>query len=151
MSNNPYSSPNEAQVTSRSARDMLAGPAVALIALSLCCIVVLLATLAMNAYLMLSGAAGRLPRPGIGITKEEQIGLRAAWEIVMLVANVVILFGAVKMKRLENYRLAKTSAVIAMIPCVGPCCLAGIPFGFWAMVVLNNPEVADAFDERESE
>ena len=27
---------------------------------------------------------------------------------------------------------------IACIPCLGPCCLLGIPFGIWAFIVLTR-------------
>ncbi len=33
----------------------------------------------------------------------------------------------------------------AMIPCVSPCCLLGLPLGIWALIVLVKPEVKAAF------
>ena len=65
--------------------------------------------------------------------------------IIGLVVGALILFGAIKMKNLESYGLAMTASIIAMIPCVSPCCLLGLPLGIWAVVVLNNPEVKSAF------
>jgi hypothetical protein len=38
-----------------------------------------------------------------------------------------------------------TASVIAMIPCISPCCIVGLPIGIWAMVVLSKPEVKSAF------
>jgi hypothetical protein len=29
---------------------------------------------------------------------------------------------------------------------LGPCCIVGIPFGIWAIVVLSKPEVKRAFE-----
>jgi predicted lysophospholipase L1 biosynthesis ABC-type transport system permease subunit len=65
--------------------------------------------------------------------------------IVAILVSGLILFGAIKMKRLESYGLAMAVSIIAMIPCFSPCCLIGLPIGIWAMVVLSKPEVKSAF------
>jgi len=65
--------------------------------------------------------------------------------IIGLVIGVVVLLGALKMKSLTSYGFAMTSAILAMIPCVSPCCLVGLPIGIWAVVVLNDPVVKSAF------
>jgi hypothetical protein len=62
-----------------------------------------------------------------------------------LALSGVTLFGALKMKNLENYGLAMAASIIAIIPCFGPCCCIGIPVGIWSLVVLNKPEVKSAF------
>jgi hypothetical protein len=51
----------------------------------------------------------------------------------------------VKMKRLESYGLAMTAAIIVMVPYVSPCCILGLPFGIWALVVLCDSSVKAAF------
>jgi hypothetical protein len=56
----------------------------------------------------------------------------------------VVIFGAIKMKALENYALAMASAVLALLPC-SLCCLVSLPIGVWALVTLLNPEVKAAF------
>src|ERR1051326_2991519 len=56
----------------------------------------------------------------------------------------VVLFGAIQMKKLENYGLAMAASIIAMLPC-SACCLAGFPIGIWCLVVLSKPEVKSAF------
>lgn len=59
---------------------------------------------------------------------------------------VLILVGAVKMKNLSSRGWAYTSAILAMIPCTSSiCCLLGLPFGIWALIALNNPDVKRAF------
>ena len=50
-----------------------------------------------------------------------------------------------KMKNLESYSFAMAASIIAMIPCIGPCCLLGIPFGIWSIVVLGDAQVKAAF------
>lgn len=39
----------------------------------------------------------------------------------------------------------RPAAILAMIPCVSPCCLLGLPLGIWALIVLLKPEVKAAF------
>ena len=64
--------------------------------------------------------------------------------IVGLLISGVILFGAIKMKKLESYGLAMTASILAMLPC-SACCLVGLPIGIWSLVVLCKPEVKSAF------
>lgn len=46
----------------------------------------------------------------------------------------------------RSYGVAFAGAIISVIPCIGsPCCALGIPFGIWALVVLNDPTVKAAF------
>ena len=71
------------------------------------------------------------------------IGIGSA--IFTLITGVVILFGALKMRKLENYVFAFTAMILAMLPCVSACCILGLPFGIWALVVLNKPEVKSQF------
>jgi hypothetical protein len=65
--------------------------------------------------------------------------------ILGVIMSVLVLYGALRMKKLSGYNWAMTAAILALIPCIGPCCLAGIPIGIWALVVLSKPEVKDAF------
>ncbi len=65
--------------------------------------------------------------------------------MVGIVVAGVIIFGALKMKSLENYTLSMVASILAMVPCISPCCLIGLPIGIWALVVLNRPEVKGAF------
>jgi hypothetical protein len=69
----------------------------------------------------------------------------AIGNLFTLALSGVTLFGALKMKNLENFGLAIAASIIALIPCFGPCCCIGIPAGIWALVVLNKPEVKSAF------
>jgi hypothetical protein len=62
-----------------------------------------------------------------------------------LMVEILILVGAVKMKNLKSYWLAVAAAIIAMVPCISPCCLLGLPFGIWALVVLSDYSVRAAF------
>jgi hypothetical protein len=59
--------------------------------------------------------------------------------------GLVILVGALKMKNLQSRGLAITSSILAMIPCISPCCVLGLPIGIWSLVVLGQPDVKQAF------
>lgn len=63
---------------------------------------------------------------------------------LVIVLGAIVLFGAIKMKKLENYGLAMAASIIAMLPC-SLCCLAGLPIGIWSLVILSKPEVKSAF------
>jgi hypothetical protein len=65
----------------------------------------------------------------------------ALWPLM----NVAIALGAISMIRLKNYRSAYTAAVLSVVPVCSPCFLLGIPFGIWAIVVLNRPEMKQRF------
>jgi prolipoprotein diacylglyceryltransferase len=65
--------------------------------------------------------------------------------LIGVAVGVVILIGALKMKKLESREWAMTSSILAMIPCISPCCIVGLPIGIWALVVLSKPELKNAF------
>jgi predicted Zn finger-like uncharacterized protein len=64
--------------------------------------------------------------------------------IIGLAFAALITMGGIKMKQLQNYGLAMTASILALLPC-GNCCCIGVFFGIWALIVLNRPEVKDAF------
>ena len=63
---------------------------------------------------------------------------------VLMGMGVLILAGSIQMLRRRGYELAMTGSVLAMLPC-SPSCILGLPFGIWSLVVLNNPQVREAF------
>jgi hypothetical protein len=67
------------------------------------------------------------------------------FNIIAIVVAVVIIMGALKMKKLESYGFALTASILAMIPCLSACCILGLPFGIWSIVVLNQADVKAAF------
>lgn len=62
-----------------------------------------------------------------------------------LAISVLILMGASRMQSLRSYEFAFTAAILAMVPCLTPCCLIGLPFGIWAVVVLGKSGVKSHF------
>ena len=72
-------------------------------------------------------------------------GLGIVQDIIGGIVGVIVLIGAAKMQKLQNYQFALTASIVAMVPCISPCCVFGLPFGIWALVVLNKPEVKSQF------
>jgi hypothetical protein len=72
-------------------------------------------------------------------------GLGIVQDIITGVIGVIVLIGAAKMQKLQNYQFALTASIVAIVPCISPCCVFGLPFGIWALVVLNKPEVKSQF------
>lgn len=68
-----------------------------------------------------------------------------AMELLSLAMGALVIVGAIRMMQLRQHGLAFAAAILVMIPCLSPCCLLGIPFGIWALVVLNKPEVKSHF------
>lgn len=67
--------------------------------------------------------------------------------IFAIAVSVVIFLGANKMRKLESYGFSLAASIIAMVPCISPCCIIGLPIGIWAIVVLNKPEVKSHFSK----
>src|SRR5262249_9746071 len=134
------------------AREMVSGPATGLLVTGILGIVTQVCGLAGN-VMIASGALPAGPQFQGGAQQQQQqqmmnmssgvIGIVMGF--VGLVLSVVIIMGAQRMKRLESYGFVMTSAILAAIPCISPCCLVGLPVGIWALVVLNKPEVNSAF------
>jgi hypothetical protein len=146
MSANPYSSPNSGTAKSAvTSQSIVRAPAVALIVVSIICIVFVAIAFLFSGFLLVSGTAGRMQQPSIGVSKETQIAIRMVWSVFILVANTVILVAAIKMRSLRNFPLSNLGAILAVIPCIGPCYLLGIPFGIWALIALHKPGVKEDF------
>lgn len=64
-----------------------------------------------------------------------------------LVLAPVIIYGASRMMKLVNYKMAKAAAILALIPCTSCCFIVSIPVGIWALLVLNRPETRQVFDQ----
>jgi phage FluMu protein Com len=148
---NPYASPTDygafasrppfspAQLRAE-AQDRVSAPAIALIV-----------TGAIGLAIQALGTLGHalsLSIPGMRQDPEMMIVPAEAGVVLGMVGMIVavlIIVGGVKMKNLRSYGLSMTSAIIAMIPCISPCCLLGLPIGIWALVVLSDSRVQNAF------
>ena len=70
--------------------------------------------------------------------------LAAVSAIISIPATLLMIQGAQRMRRLENYRWAYAAAICAVIPWT-PVWVLGLPMGLWAFVRLSNPIVRRGF------
>jgi hypothetical protein len=63
-----------------------------------------------------------------------------------LVMSTIVLIGAIQMLRMRTFGVAVAGAIVAMLNLASYCCLLGLPFGIWALVVLFRPEVRGNFE-----
>jgi hypothetical protein len=110
---------------------------------------------ALIAILILAGGAVRLagltgPEP-IPTDEAQRMGYYAgtiggyAVAFLSLIVAPVIIWGAIQMMKGKKLGLAKTAAILAIIPLTSCCFIIGIPFGIWALVVLGKPDVKALF------
>lgn len=132
----------------RRALDDVQGPATGLIVTAILGIIVqigsLIFTVGTAMYIMQQVPPGT-PGPQAG-ELALQFASNAIGMVVGVTTGIVVLIGARKMKALESYGFAMASSILALIPCISPCCFLGLPIGIWALVVINRPEIKDAFD-----
>lgn len=99
-------------------------------------------------FLVVLGMAAGGHQPGLQPVEPFQVDRSTPVFISMalgLLLDLMILFGSMKMKRLESYGWAMTAALLGVIPCTSPCCVLSMPFGLWALLVLTDPAVKAAF------
>ena len=136
------------------ARRLLKGPSLALLLMGTVGLVITLSGFVARDWLVdaLVRATSTLPAAGpadqLGLWKTERsrsLGLRDyARGLAGVAINGVMIAGALAMRRLENRNLALAAATFALIPCQCCCCVS-IPFGVWALLMLNRPEVKQSF------
>lgn len=133
------------------AAQRVAAPAICLIVVSSLGMVLQLLGLVVN-FLMLNNDVPH-NQPGMqfqgDMPVEVQVAINVGSAVLGIAFGIVVLIGAIKMKNLKSYGLSMAAAIIAMLPCISPCCVLGLPFGIWAIVVLVDPEVKAAFYSQE--
>jgi hypothetical protein len=69
-----------------------------------------------------------------------------AYRLAFLALNLVLIISAIMMMMGKMYWLAMVGSILAMVNFETCCCLLGLPFGIWSLVVLSKAEVKSAFD-----
>ncbi|MDB4555487.1 serine/threonine-protein kinase [bacterium] len=64
--------------------------------------------------------------------------------LVVCVCPLISIWGLIEMRRLRSYEFAIVSCVISMLP-LGGCCFIGFPYGIWALNILSEQRIKDAF------
>jgi hypothetical protein len=79
------------------------------------------------------------------IQQSQQGSLNGLLNLAVAAINGFVLLGAIKMLRLQSYGLCFAACIVAMLPCMNCCCILGLPFGIWGLIVLNKTEVKSQF------
>jgi hypothetical protein len=146
--------PGPPPLSGSDAEQKVAGPAIALIVTAIIGILTQFFRLILSVFNvgMLSGLRNIQPPEGaegfesfISLFTGAMIGLTIISVIIALIASVIMIIAGIRMKKLQSWGLAVTASILAMLPCLGPCCCIGLPIGIWALVVLMKPEVKTAF------
>lgn len=122
-------------------RHLLAAPAIALIVVGGINLVAAIARIGLG--LLLQGEVA-----GDDFFLLFNVGINFGLGLVQLIAAICVLAGGFKMYHASSLGWSMAAAVIAMIPIVSTCCLLGVPFGIWSIVVLNNPDVRGEFSQQ---
>jgi predicted Zn finger-like uncharacterized protein len=64
---------------------------------------------------------------------------------VFVLVNVIIALGAISMLRGRSYGLGMAATILSMINIGNCCCVLGLPFGVWSLIVLLKEDVKRAF------
>lgn len=78
---------------------------------------------------------------------ENSSSFGVVFNLIGLLLAAVVFFAAWQMMQLKGHALAIGGSVVAMIPCLSPCCCLGLPIGIWALIILLKPEVKEGFDQ----
>ena len=137
---NPYASPASLNDPGSSGNPLLV-PAILLLILS--SLFVLFIVVSLPTQFIRIRAIDTSTAEGAGELCGSIVSL-ALWPLM----NLAIALGAISMIRLTSYRSAYTAAILSAIPICSPCFVLGIPFGIWAIVVLNRPDTRQRFSKK---
>ncbi len=123
------------------AQQMVNGPAIFMMILAITMILLQL----LGAVLNLAGGAiaADLP-PEIRDKILAQGALGLVQNAVIIIVNIIILIGSIKMKKCQSHGLAMAASILCIL-CDWGCCCLGIGAGIWGIVVLSKPEVKAVF------
>ena len=74
---------------------------------------------------------------------EVMVGAYAIIGVVQLLVDGLICFGAYNLRSKQSKGLAFMAAILCCIPCCSPLGVLGVPFGIWALVVINTEGTFD--------
>jgi hypothetical protein len=136
---NPYASPASAE-SSGPAAEGLFYPALGILILS----IIWLFLAATNAVFY----GSRLSDPEYNDDSRQFATIMLLYVAITSVYSLALALGAVNMLRMKSYLWAMVTAILAMVPMLGPCYLLAIPFGLRAFLTLRKLEVKVAFERR---
>jgi hypothetical protein len=131
----------------RAALDRVSTPAIFLIIIG--CLGLLGASA--NTVIQATGFNDNAPNPFINqqqandpAVKQIQQVMKVVGPMLNFIWSFIVLMGGLKMKGLNSRGYVIFACIWAMFPC-SECCILGIPFGIWALVVVNDELVRREF------
>lgn len=122
------------------------GPAVGLIVTGALGLLMSLVSFVMNLLgTGMSGLSGLSDDQMAGAMNMLAGGVGIVFAVIGFLVSAFIVWAALQMKDLRNRTLSIVASVVAMIPCISPCCILGLPIGIWALITINDPAVKGAF------
>lgn len=55
--------------------------------------------------------------------------------------QIFVILGGVNFVRQKGRGMAMAACILSLIPCLSSCCIFGMPFGIWGLMVLADPNV----------
>ncbi|WP_148618615.1 hypothetical protein [Mariniblastus fucicola] len=147
MTDNPYQPApvsNHPQTPGPHPSNLVFGPALALMIITGMWLAAVLLGLAGNIVMLATG--NLVPRQGVDMSPTTIAFIQIGVAVFFLLLHSLAMWGAFNMMKLKSYSSARSAAIVAVIPCISPCYILGIPFGIWALVVLSKPHVKQAFE-----
>ena len=127
--------------------DKVKAPGIILMIVSGLNLCIQLAQIAYYGLIMVVGLAA--PKSGSSGGEEElilvlYIAAMIVFAIFAIAWNGFIGYAGWQMQKLERYNLALAGSIMAIIPCFG-CCLLNMPAGIFALIMINDTTVKNAF------
>ena len=66
--------------------------------------------------------------------------------VVAIAGSVFVLMGGLKMMKGQSKGMCMAACIVSFLPFVSGCCILGLVFGIWGLVMLGKSEVAPAFE-----
>ncbi|MDB6122593.1 MAG: hypothetical protein JWQ71_1586 [Pedosphaera sp.] len=80
------------------------------------------------------------------ISMSSRGSIKIVQSFLELLSGGFLIFGGLKLKKLESYGICIAALILSMIPCfTSCCCLIGLVIGIWGLIVINKPEVKPYF------
>lgn len=72
--------------------------------------------------------------------------LLVAKDIVGILVGSAIIWGGIRMTRLQSRNWVMFAAILSLLPCFGSCgCCLGMPLGVWILVIVSRPNISRHF------
>lgn len=90
-----------------------------------------------------------VPPPGPGAPFGGGMEFMIAFTIMSIAVSIIwgmlVVYGGIKLKQLRSYGMVLTGCIFAMLPCINGCCILGLPFAIWTLVLIHDEQIRRHF------